>query len=320
MKKVLLGLLITAFLLSAASCVGGVSTPTADPNAPSNPEEEYEREDLFVYIDGRALKEDGYKYNDLKKFMTGREIGGQYYFGAYLPQITKENLSSVKGAFLEAGDGYVCYVPEIDGLFVAAYASENGEFQSINRDGNHQYDGVLEDGFVNKGLNRIYLVSTSSEFTVEIQKNGQTIGELGLGDFMTKTPLGEQKISTAMFDGSFMYDGGASTYKGRFLGISYRAMLAKLAALDMDLSGNITEVEYYGTNGLGKEGKNLEYSITEGDDKYFGSVDFSCMFDGRTFNDVSAGCPLGLTAFINGTGGRWMTHNLSVINFIVEQP
>ena len=77
----------------------------------------------------------------------------------------------------------------------------------------------------------------------------------------------------------------------------------------MDLSGTITEVEYYGINGLGKEGKNLEYSLNPEDEKYYGALDFFCMFDGKTRNDISNGAPIGLTAFVNGSGGRWTSHS-----------
>jgi len=37
-----------------------------------------------------------------------------------------------------------------------------------------------------------------------------------------------------------------------------------------------------------------------------------------TYNSITTDCSIGLTAFINGTGGRWMTYNLSTINFIIE--
>ena len=153
---------------------------------------------------------------------------------------------------------------------------------------------------------------------MEIQKNGTKIGELTMADFMQKTPVGGNSVLTGLFDGSFLYDYGNSTYAGRFLGISYETMLAKLADLGLDLSGTIAEVEYYGTNGLGDEGKNEEYSLTEGDSKYFGSVDFFCMFDGMTTNKITNDQRIGLTAFVNGTGGRWMTYDLSVINFVIE--
>ncbi|HHU29366.1 MAG TPA: hypothetical protein GXZ53_01575 [Firmicutes bacterium] len=77
----------------------------------------------------------------------------------------------------------------------------------------------------------------------------------------------------------------------------------------MDLSGTITEVEYYGINGLGKEGENPEYSLNPEDEKYYGALDFFCMFDGKTRNDISNGAPIGLTAFVNGSGGRWTSHS-----------
>ncbi len=316
MRKILMGLVLAALLLTSVSCTG-VPTGQGDPNAPPDPADEYEREELNIYLDGEALKESGYRYADIKKFMAGKEIDGVYYFGARLADIMKKDLSAVKGAVLEATDGYVSYISGIEGLYLAAYAAENGVFESINRDGKHLYDGVVAGDNINKGLANIYLVSTPINFMVEIQKNGQKIGELGMADFMRKTAVGEKKVSTGFFEGSFMYDGGASTYEGQFLGISYDTMLAKLEGLGMDLSGTIVEVEYYGTSGLGKEGKNLEYSTTEGDSKYYGSLDFTCLIDGMTINSISD-TPLGLTAFINGTGGRWMTHNLSAINFIVE--
>jgi hypothetical protein len=95
-------------------------------------------------------------------------------------------------------------------------------------------------------------------------------------------------------------------------------MIAKLTSLNIDLSGNIVEVEYYGTTGLGEVGKNMEYSTTEGDEKYFGALDFYCMYDGKTYNKDTTDTPVGLTAFVNGSGGRWMTMNLTVINFIIK--
>ncbi len=162
------------------------------------------------------------------------------------------------------------------------------------------------------------MVTEPADFTVEIQRNGEKIGTLSLTEFLQKTDVNGEKRATAMFDGAFLYDGGASTYTGRFLGISYDTLLAKLQGLKMDLSGTITEVEYYGINGLGKEGKNLEYSLNPEDEKYYGALDFFCMFDGKTRNDISNGAPIGLTAFVNGSGGRWMTNNLQVINFIIQ--
>ena len=137
-------------------------------------------------------------------------------------------------------------------------------------------------------------------------------------DFMQKTEVDGQKVSTGFFDGSFLYNYGEDTYSGNFLGFDFQTMIAKLTGMGMDLSGDIIEVEYYGTNGLQNEGKNFEYSTDPESDKYFGLVDFYCMYDGKTYNSDTAQIPVGLTAFINGTGGRWMTMSLTAINFIFE--
>jgi hypothetical protein len=139
-----------------------------------------------------------------------------------------------------------------------------------------------------------------------------------MSDFMKKTEVNGKKIPTGMFEGSFLYNSGESTYKGMFLGISYETMIAKLSGMGIDLSGTIKEVEYYGVSGTGKEGKNTEYSTKEGNEKYFGSVDFYCMYDGKTYNKDTTDNKIGLTAFINGTGSRWQTFDLSVINFVID--
>lgn len=308
MKKIWLLLLAMMATFSLAACS----------KAPAEPGADFERELLQIYGDGELLHEPGYAYEAIKGVMAGKEIDGVYYYGASPAAITGKDLSAYQGAFLEAVDGYVSYVSDVEGLFLAAYAAEDGEYESIVLDGKHVYGGVAPGSAVNKGVTAVYLVSTPADFTVEIQKNGTKIGELTMADFMKKTPVGGEKVPTAMFDGSFMYNFGDSTYEGRFLGIGYETMLAKLADLGMDLSGNIVEVEYYGTNGLGNEGKNEEYSLTEGDSKYFGSVDFFCMFDGMTTNKITNDQRLGLTAFINNSGGRWMTYDLAAINFVIE--
>jgi hypothetical protein len=328
MKKAIVMLLAAALIFTIAACsasqtpapgnTGTGNGQSADNESPHPPEGSEQREMLHIYIDGQSINESGYAYTDIVGSMAGNKIDGTYYYGASVAKITGKDISSIKGAFLEAVDGYVSYVSDIDNLYLAAYSAKDGKYQSIVLDNRHVYGGITPGGSMNKGVVNVYLVSTPADFAVEIQKNGQKVGVLTMEDFMKKTPVADKKVATSMFDGSFMYQGGAATYQGRFLGISYQTMLAKLASMNIDLSGNITEVEYYGTNGLGVQGKNQEYSTTEGDPKYFGSTDFFCMFDGRTYNDVTTDCPIGLTAFINGTGGRWMTYNLSTINFIVE--
>jgi hypothetical protein len=311
-------------VFSLAACTGtdkpasGEEGQTVDKDAPAPPSDDIDRELLYIFLDGQSLKEDGYSYSNIKEVMAGRNVDGTYYYGASAADITGEDLSNVKGAFLEAVDGYVSYITDADSLYLAAFSHRDDQYQSVVLDDRHVYGGAAAGSSFNKGVVNVYLVSTPADFTVEIQRNGEKIGQLTMDDFMRKTQVAEDRVATDMFDGSFLHQGGAATYEGRFLGIDYNTMLAKLNGMDMDLSGTITEVEYYGTNGLGVQGKNNEYSLTEGDSKYFGSVDFFCMFDGMTYNNITSDCPVGLTAFINGTGGRWMTYSLTAINFIIE--
>lgn len=327
MKKAIY-LLVMIMLLSCISCTNTNESSTGDspaaqvsavdPNAPAAPTGDDEREVLGIFLDGKTMKEAGYVYADIKSIMTGKKIDGVYYYGASVAAITKQDLSSVNGAFLEGTDGYISYVSNINDVYLAAYTFENGEYQSVVMGDKAVYGGAVAGGIFNKGVVNVYLVTTFTDFKVEIQKNGKKIGELTMNDFMKKTPVNEKKVATGMFDGSFLYNSGQSTYEGRFLGIDYETMLAKLSSLNMDLSGTITNVEYYGTNGLGKTGINKEYSSNKDNDKYFGAVDFYCMFDGMTYNNVTSDYPIGLTAFINGTGSRWMTFNLTTINFVTE--
>ena len=130
----------------------------------------------------------------------------------------------------------------------------------------------------------MFMLSKTVEFSVPIQVNGEEIGQMTLKDFMKKTPVGEEKVTTGMFDGSFKYKFGEATYKGRFLGIDFETFVAKLAALEMPVEGTIKEVEFYGINGLDKEGKNTEYALYPDESNYFGNVSFICMYDGMVNN------------------------------------
>lgn len=328
MKRLALLLLAAALVFTLTACndagqqapeeASGGGGQVVDRDAPASPADDIERETLYIFQDGQSLSEGGYAYSDIREVMAGKKIDGTYYYGASVADITGGDLSNVEGAFLEAVDGYVSYISDVDNLYLAAFSDKNGEYQSVVLDDRHVYGGAAVGSSFNKGVVNVYLVSTSADFSVEIQRNGEKIGQLTMDDFMRKTQVGGERVATGMFDGSFLHQGGAATYEGRFLGIDYQTMLAKLTGMEMDLSGTITEAEYYGINGLGNEGKNEEYSTSEGDSKYFGSVDFFCMFDGMTYNDITSDCPIGLTAFINGTGGRWMTYDLSAINFIID--
>jgi hypothetical protein len=311
----------TAEVKPEATAAGSeeVSPPQAEESTvPVLPESEVERELLMVYVDGQPTRETGYTYADVKPALSDQEINDASYYAAPVQNIVGLDLSPVKGAFLEAIDGYVSYVSNINDLYLAAYQVDAGQYESVELDGKAVYAGVVSGGKVTKGVANVYLVTTPADFEVEIQKNGEKIGVLTIKEFMQKTEVDGNKVATAMFDGSYLYNYGESTYTGRFLGIDYETMLAKLSGMGLDLSGNIVEVEYYGSTALGNEGKNMEYSTDTESDKYFGLLDFYCMYDGKTFNNDTTELPVGLTAFINGTGGRWMTMNLSAINFIVE--
>ena len=86
----------------------------------------------------------------------------------------------------------------------------------------------------------------------------------------------------------------------------------------MPIEGTIVEVEYYGINGLDKEGKNVEYTLYPDEPSYFGNVSFIVMYDGMVNNPAVKDIDLGLTAFINNNGQKWITYNLTAINFITE--
>jgi hypothetical protein len=218
---------------------------------------------------------------------------------------------------LLASDGYINYTSDIGGLLLASHKLEDGDYKSFELDGKSVYGGVCGDR-TNKGVIKVYLVTTPAEFNVDIQVNGQSAGSLTMDDFMKKTVIGDSKVATGFFEGSFLTNYGADSYQGDFLGMDYETMMAKLSSLGIEIDGDIAEVEYYGVNSLGADGKNGEYSTNADSDKYFGIVDFFCMYDGKTFNTDTYETKVGLTAFVNGTGGRWITWNLEKINIITE--
>lgn len=263
MKKIYVLVIILLAVLYLCPGCDGISTEL---HAPSSPENEYEREPLHIYGDGDSFQEAGYTYEDIKGIMTHIEVGGSYYYGTSLADITGEDLSPFESAFLESVDGQFTHVSSLENLYIAAYSAENGDYESVTLDGKHVYSGVTDE-CIQQGVSRVYLASTPADFKVEIQRNGEKIGVITIDEFLEKTPMEGRQVTTGIFEGSFMYDGGASTYTGEFIGISYEEMLAKLSHLGMDISGEITEVEYYGKSGLGTEGKNEEYSTEEGDRK-----------------------------------------------------
>ncbi len=283
------------------------------------PEGTEERNPLNLFVDGVDVSDEKTAYADIIESFDDVVLDGVQYYAVSLTDLCAYDLSTVQGVFVEATDGFVKYVSDVDKLYLAAFQSEDGaEYTPVELDGAYTYGSIVEGGSMISGVTNVYMVTEPAQFEVSVQVNGEELGKLTMADFMKKTPVGEEKVTTAMFDGSFKYNMGDSTYNGRFLGINYETMLAKLDALGMTVEGEIKEVEYYGTPGMGKEGKNMEYTLYPDEKTYFANTEFFCMYDGMTRNAEIKDVPMGLTAFINGTGSKWVTYNLSAINFITE--
>ena len=148
--------------------------------------------------------------------------------------ITGMDLSDVQGAFFEGADGYISYVENIKELFLAAYTAEDGTYESVELDGQAVYGGIDNQQY-NKGVVNVYLVTTPAVFEVEIQINGEKVGTLSFDDFMKKTMINDEKVSIAMFEGSFLCNYGADTYQGKFLGIDYPTLIEKLKGIGIDI-------------------------------------------------------------------------------------
>lgn len=312
MKKLFVAFAVLSLLLLAA-CGGGAGAPDVPLPEGAVPEAE-----INVYLDGAHLNEEALTYDKLIDGMSEIAVGDASYLGVSVADLAGQDVSGCAGAFLEASDGYVCWVDGTD-LTLAAYVKEGDAYNFITLDDVNSFGLASAGGDLLCGVTNIYLVTAAPDFAVDIQVNGESKATLTLADFMKKTPVGEGKVPTAMFDGSFKYNAGSSTYEGRFLGIDYETMLAKLDNLDgVDIEGEIKEVEYYGTPGNGEPGKNTEYSTRPGDEKAFDSVDFFCMYDGMTINPEIKDIPVGLAVFVNGTGSRWLTYSLEAINVVTE--
>jgi len=271
--------------------------------------------DLHLYVDGADVTDGKVKFEQIKDKFAQVELDGVHYYATTVKNLCAYDLSSVQAFFGEAADGFVRYYTDLENAYIAVLQSEDGKTFTEIENG---YAMVLPEGNVVNGIVNVYMMSKPAAFSVPIQVNGEEIGKITLADFMKKTPVGDKKVTTGMFDGSFKYKFGEATYKGRFLGIDFETFVAKLAALEMPVEGTIKEVEYYGINGLDKEGKNVEYTLYPDENTYFGNVSFICMYDGMVNNPEVKDIDLGLTAFINGTGQKWITYNLTAINFITE--
>ena len=316
MKKITAMLLTIVMVLSLLTACGGTGSESAKNLADLV---SAETPDPFLYVDGTDVTDGNVKFEQIAAKFSEVELDGVHYYATSVKNLCAYDLSSVQSFFGETSDGFVRYYKDLENAYIAVLQSEDGEtYTQIENEGAPSYAMVLPEGNVLNGLINVYMMSKTVEFSVPIQVNGEEIGVMTLSDFMKKTPVGEEKITTGMFDGSFKYKFGEATYKGRFLGIDFETFVAKLAALEMPIEGNIVEVEYYGINGLDKEGKNTEYTLYPDEPSYFGSTSFIVMYDGMVNNPNVKDIDLGLTAFINGNGQKWITYGLTAINFITE--
>ena len=316
MKKITAMLLTIVMVISLLTACGGTGSESAKNLADLV---SAETPDLFLYVDGADVTDGNVKFEQIAAKFSEVEMDGVHYYATSIKNLCAYDLSSVQSFFGETSDGFVRYYKDLENAYIAVLQSEDGEtYTQIENEGAPSYAMVLPEGNVLNGLINVYMMSKTVEFSVPIQVNGEEIGVMTLSDFMKKTPVGEEKITTGMFDGSFKYKFGEATYKGRFLGIDFETFVAKLAALEMPIEGTIVEVEYYGINGLDKEGKNVEYTLYPDEPSYFGNVSFIVMYDGMVNNPAVKDIDLGLTAFINNNGQKWITYNLTAINFITE--
>ena len=329
MKRIIAMLLAVFMVMGLLSACGSAQAPAAEDPTESAPETEAAKDlaslvsadinDLYLYADGADVTDGNVKFEQIKDKFSEVELDGVHYYATSVKNLCAYDLSSIQSFFGETTDGFVRYYTDLENAYIAVLQSEDGETDSvIENEGAPTYAMILPEGNILNGNVNVYLISKSVEFAVPIQVNGEEIGQMTLRDFMKKTPVGDAKVTTGMFDGSFKYKFGEATYKGRFLGIDFETFVAKLAALEMPVEGTIKEVEFYGINGLDKEGKNTEYALYPDENTYFGNVSFICMYDGMVNNPNVKDIDLGLTAFINGTGQKWITYNLTAINFITE--
>lgn len=322
MKKFLAILLAVMTMLTVAACGG--TAPENDADAVVS-----DRNPLSIYVDGTDVTDGKTAYADIAESFTQQTVAGNEYFATTLTDLCAYDISTVQAVFFETTDGFVKYYDDLSKLYLLSQEQVEGEFCDITaQDGTASYAVIVnEDGseYIS-GVCNIFMTTEKADFSVSVKVNGNEVGTLTIADFMKKTQVGEDKVATAMYDGSFLYNGGDSTYEGRFLGIDMETMICKLrdsmGLADIPELANCTDIQFTGYVGMGVAAKetevNTNYGAAADSDKYFGNVEFFCMYDGMVRNDPIKQTNIGLTAFINGTGSKWITYNLTEINFITE--
>lgn len=320
MKKFLATILAIFTLLSVTACSGQTS---------DNDKEVSERNTLNVYVDGTDITDGKTAYADISEKFTQQTVAGSEFYATTLSDLCAYDISSVQAVFFETTDGFVKYYDDISNLYLLSQEQVDGEFCDITaQDGTSSYAIIVnkDNAEYISGVCNIFMTTEKADFSVSIKVNGNEVGTVTIADFMKKTPVGDKKVATAMYDGSFLYNGGDSTYEGRFLGIDMETMICKLrdsmGLADIPELAECTDIQFVGYVGMGVVAKEVEintnYETANDSDKYFGNVKFFCMYDGMVRNDPVKQTNLGLTAFINGTGSKWITYNLTEINFITQ--
>ena len=312
MKKFLSAVMALVMVLALSSCASSQAKKCKDLVSK-------DINNLYMFVDGADITDKKVAFTDFSDKFDVVERDGKYYYATTVENLSAYDLKDVKSFFAESSDGYVKYAEGLKDVYIAALESEDGkEFTQIDLNGKPTYTMLLPDGKDVKGLENIYMLKKPVDFSVAVKENGKEVGRMTFDAFMKKTPVGDKKVPTAMYDGSFKYNFGDSTYEGKFLGIDYKTMLAKLENMGIKFSGEIKDVEFYGTPGMGDPGKNEQYKAFPDEDAYFGNVEFFCMYDGMTKNAEISDVDMGLSAFINGSGQKWVTYNLTEINFVTE--
>jgi len=309
-RKLLIAAMMLVLCLAFTAC-GSEEAAVEGPEVPETAEVGV----VEVYVDGEAV-EGGFAYEDLADSMTHKEVDGTFYYGAAADALAAD--VEAAGVFFEAADGFITYAPAEEALLTLYVTDEEGAYQPLESEGAQCYGGYTgPEGIFATGISKVYITTTACDWEVDVQVDGESVGTLNMASFMKKTPVGEAKVPTAMYDGKFMYKQGAATYEGSFLGIDLETMIAKLNALEMAVPAEYTNVELTGISGMGQEGLNAEYNTDPNSPWYIGNVKFFAMYDGKTYCPISKN-NVGLTAFIDGQGLRWITNSITTINFVTK--
>lgn len=271
---------------------------------------------VMVYVDGEPVSEEGMTYDDMADVLTHTQTeDGTFYYGVPVADLAAD--AEIAGVYFQAEDGFMSYGPAEASVLTVFSTDADGVYQPVMYNEAASFGGFVDGGIFSTGVKAVYLTTTASDWSVDIQVDGESVGTLTVVEFMQKTPMNGNPTPTAMFDASFMYKQGQAEYKGQFLGFGLDQLVAKCNKLEMGVPTEFTNVEVTGVNGMGVEGVNTEYSTDAASPWYYGNMKFFTMYDGKTYCEIGKQ-PVGLTAFLDGQGMRWTTYNLTTINFVTK--